>query len=63
MTRRWTYNNRYIFDPNGKLHSAMDNASALVARLNADMDDGIRQTWMPGVPYMKEEQNAAVAQG
>ena len=60
MTKQWTYSGRYIFTPEGKLHATMDDAYRMVAKLNKDLNAGVRQTWMPGVESFKE---AAVAQG
>lgn len=56
---KWKYENNQVVDPLGKvsiIHKSLSNnmKKKFVKKLNFDMKNGIKQTWMPGVEERKE---------
>lgn len=58
MDKRWKVKNGMVINPLGGLHFAPRNkfeAQPMVDGLNADLDRGVKQTWMPGVGFFKSD--------
>ncbi len=58
MEKRWKARNGMVFNPLGGLHFAPRNkfeAQPMVDGLNFDLDHYVKQTWMPGVGFYKQD--------